>query len=175
MLGSDDDQGRIVQPCAFNSLTNAAIEASTNLNSSASAALGVPAASRYPPRHAIALLDQLLAHADGLEVHAEDGRNLRRLSAEVVLAIDLVEDRIHLQRVVALNVLEAVGPRGQVRTGIANGGTGNAGRSRDAGKTDYVGVDFRSIEIVERGRADAGSDRRVRGVLVRPRRVSASL
>ena len=35
--------------CFFNSLTNAAIEASTNLNSSSSAAPGVPAASRYPP------------------------------------------------------------------------------------------------------------------------------
>ena len=42
------------------------------------------------------------------------------LGAEVILAIDLVEDRVHLQSVVALNVLEAVGPSRQVGTFIAN-------------------------------------------------------
>ena len=42
------------------------------------------------------------------------------LGAEVVLAIDLVEDRVDLQGVVALNVLEAVGPGGQVGAGIAD-------------------------------------------------------
>ena len=62
---------------------------------------------------------ELLAHTDGLEVHAEDGGNWCVCHAEVVFAVDLVQDRVDLQRVVALDVLEAVGPGGNVGTWIA--------------------------------------------------------
>ena len=40
---------------------------------------------------------------------------------------------------------------------------------------DHVGVDFGRVEVVERARSEAGGDRGVRGMLVGPRRKSASL
>src|ERR1019366_389269 len=126
-------------------------------------------------RHAVARLNELLAHAQGLEVHAEDSGNLGFLGAEVILPIDPVENRVDFQRVVALNVLEAVGPGRQVRAWIADCGAGYACGRGHAGKANHVGVDFRRVEVVERSRANAGGDRGVGGVLVGPCCVSASL
>src|SRR5579885_2474742 len=101
---------------------------------------------------AVALrLDQLLAHADGLEVHAEDvGNRFQHTSAEVSLAIDPVEDRIDFQGVIALDIFEAVGPGRVVEgKGIADRGTGFPGRGGDAGKPNDGGVDLGGIEVIE--------------------------
>ena len=53
--------------------------------------------------------DEFLADTDGLEIHAKDGRNRRAGRAVMLQALDFVEDRIDLQRIVALNILEAGG------------------------------------------------------------------
>jgi hypothetical protein len=76
----------------FNSLTKAAIEASTNLNSLRSAALGVPAASKYPPVTPLLCSMSFCPTLTALEVHAEDGGNLGVSGAEMVLAIDFVQE-----------------------------------------------------------------------------------
>src|ERR1035441_7423112 len=122
-----------------------------------------------------ALLDQFLANTDCLEVHPEDGGDLCRIQAQVVLAVDLVHDGVDLQSVIALEVLESVGPGGEDRTGVENGSAGYAGGSRYSGKSDNIRVDFRSVEVVQGAGAKAAGDRSVRGMLIRPCRVSASL
>jgi hypothetical protein len=45
---------------------------------------------------------------------------LRLRGAKVVLAVDLIENGIDLERVVTLNVLEAIGPSSEVGAAIAN-------------------------------------------------------
>src|ERR1700728_536556 len=117
---------------------------------------------------AVAGLNQLLAHAQGLEVHAEDGGNLGLSSGEMVPSVDLVEDGIDLQAVVALDVQEAIGPGCQVGARVEDRGAGETGESGNAGKADHGGVDFRRIEVIERTRSDAGGDGGVGRVLVGP-------
>ena len=56
-----------------------------------------------------AFLDQLLAYADGLEVHAKKVWHTRP-AAFMILAVDLVQDAVDLEGIVALDVVEAVGP-----------------------------------------------------------------
>ena len=175
MLGGDHDQGRIVEALFLQFADECSDRGIDELEFAQQRRGGRARGIQISARGAVAAFNQLLAHAHGLEVHAEDGGNLGLLGAEVVLAVDLVEDRVDLQGVVALDVLEAVGPGGQVRSGIEDCGAGYAGGRGDAGKADHVGVDFRRVEVVERDRAEARGDRRVRRVLVGPCRVSASL
>src|ERR1019366_10758188 len=89
------------------------------------------------------------------------------------LAFDFIQDGIYLECVVALNVLEAVGPCGQVGPWVADGRAGRAFRGADARQSNDVGVDFRSIEIVQRTRSCGSSHGRVGGMLVRPCGVTA--
>ena len=89
----------------------------------------------------------------------------------MILACDLIQDGIHLQRVVALDILETVGPRGEIGIWVAYGGAAGAGRSSDTGKRNNIGVDLRGIKIVEFP-ARTGY-RGIGGVLVGPGGVSA--
>lgn len=99
------------------------------------------------------------------------------------LAVDLVQDGVHLEGVVALNIHEAVGPCsavivGRVATVVAlnPAGAQSRGRSNYSRQADYVGVDIRGIVVVyiagdrRAGRAGNGG---IGSVLVRPRRVAA--
>src|SRR5215510_9464591 len=54
--------------------------------------------------------DELLAYADSLEVHTEQIRYTQSVRAEVRHAANPIDDRIDLERVVALNVQKTVGP-----------------------------------------------------------------
>ena len=96
-----------------------------------------------------AVLDELLGDTHGLEVHAEDRRNLRGALAEMILTFDLVQDRMHLERVVTLDVDEAVGPGGQIGVRVGTGSAVDVVGRADAGQPDDVGVDLGTIEIVE--------------------------
>lgn len=76
----------------------------------------------------------------------------------MVLAFDLVHDGVDLQSVIALDVLEAVGPGGDVRTGVEHGSAGYAGGSRYTWKANNIRVDFWSIEVVEGAGTKAAGD-----------------
>src|SRR5262249_40210795 len=52
---------------------------------------------------------ELLTDADGLEVHAEGGRNAALRRPGAVKAGNFVEDRLHLAHVIALNAVETLG------------------------------------------------------------------
>src|SRR5262249_17989674 len=95
------------------------------------------------------VLNQFLTHADCLKVHSEDRRRFGFGSAKVILAGDLIQNGLHLQCVVALDILETIGPGGKIGTWVANRGAARAGRSADARKSDNVGVDLRGIVIVD--------------------------
>src|SRR5579871_512166 len=56
-----------------------------------------------------AIFNQLLANTDRLKIHAEKIGHLT-LAAKVALALDLIENRVDLELVVAPDVLEAGGP-----------------------------------------------------------------
>ncbi len=150
VLGGDHDQGRIIKTLGLQLADECRNRGVDELEFAQQRRAGRASGIQISARHAVALLNELLAHTDRLEVHAEDGGNFGAVCAEVVLALDLVEDRVDLQSVVALNVLEAVGPGGNVRAWIADCGAGDASRRCNAGKTDDVGVDFRRVEVVER-------------------------
>src|ERR1700722_18379374 len=119
---------------------------------------------------AVNLLDELLADADRLEVHAKDYGNGLFAGAEVVFAVDPVHHRVDLELVVAFDGIEVGGP-------VAAGVSGNMGTIRTVGSlevrnVDHVGIYFRSIVIVHVGgaiRSRRTRDHGVHGVLVRPR------
>jgi hypothetical protein len=116
-------------------------------------------------RHPHGLFDQLLADADHLKVHPKDLWNRSAELAAVIPAVDLVEDRLHLQAVVALDVLEAVRPgirrsdRRLIRKRVAAGHGGQRYRNR---------VDFRRVVIVDVRTVARTRDRGVGRMLVRP-------
>ena len=83
-----------------------------------------------------------------------------------------LQDGIDLEGVVALDVVEAVGPGGEVGAGVGHGGAGHSGGCRDPGQGNDVGVDLGRIEVVERVGAAAG-DRGVGRMLVGPCGVTA--
>jgi len=64
---------------------------------------------------------ELLANADGLEVHSEDGGRFDERLAAVIVAVDLIDDTVDLVLVVALDVLDTVGP------GVGGGCVGRVG------------------------------------------------
>src|SRR5208282_5143370 len=175
VFGSDHDESRIVETPGLQFLDPRRDGGVDELEFTEQRLSGRAGGIEISAGYAVALLDELLAHTEGLEVHAEDGGNLGVLGAEVVLAIDLVEDGVDLQGVVALNVLEAVGPGGEVGAGITEGSAGCAEGRGDAGKGDHVRVDLWTVEVVEGSGADTGSSRGVCGVLVGPCGVSAVL
>ncbi len=109
--------------------------------------IGIAADQAGIERIAGVALGELLADADGLEVHAEDRRHTHLGGPGAVEARDLVEHRLHLQHVVALDAVEA---RGGVLAGHA-----------------VVGIDFGREQVLD---ASAGRtiDEIVRRVLVRP-------
>src|ERR1700674_5480930 len=119
-------------------------------------------------------VDQFLAYAQRLVVHAEYRRNLSGAAAVALQSIDLIEKDLDLLQVVALNILEAVGPDagfGGIADRIAARITFNGGHPLD------YRVDFGAIEVVDVviGRADGGVafHNFVARILVRPCRVAA--
>src|SRR5262249_55956294 len=84
-------------------------------------------------------------------------------------AADLVEDRVGLERVVALHVLEAVRP-GAGLARVGDGRAGHAGGGGHAGQGDDGGVDLGRVVVVDVARVAAARarDRGVGRVLVRP-------
>ncbi len=119
-------------------------------------------------------LDQLLSNANGLVIHAENRRHRSVVVAEVSFAINLVDDGVHLQLVIAFNRVEAGGPvvAGRVR----NRGAIHAGDCFEVRNRNDVGIHFGRIVIVHvagticSGRPGNGG---VDGVLVRPSRIAA--
>src|SRR3984957_6366998 len=94
-----------------------------------------------------AVLDQFLADADSLEVHAKYCRDRSVGGAEVVFALDPIHHRIDLQLVVAFDGIEVGGP-------VAAGVCGNIGAVLTVGcletrDVDYIGIDFRRVVIVD--------------------------
>ena len=155
MLRSDHNHRRVVKPLLLQ-LAHKLPDRRIDELDLAKQRLGRCAGSvQISALHAVALLNQLLAYADCLEVHPKDRRNLGLLRTKVILSLDLVDDRIYLQRVVALNVIEAVRPGRKVRAGIANRLAGIAGRRLDVRQRNYVGVDLRCVEVVQRNRPNA--------------------
>ena len=116
-----------------------------------------------------AAFDQLLAHAHGLKVHAEDVRHGSSLSSEVGLPADPVHDRIHFQLVVALNVHKTIDPGATIW--IRDGAAGQPGGRRDARQRNDVGIHVGRVVVIHvAGHCRAGRSRHrgVDRVLVRP-------
>ncbi len=136
--------------------------------------MGVPAASRYPPVTPLLFSISFWPTLTAWKFMPKMLGTLVVLVPRWFFAVDLVQDCVDLQGVVALNVLEAVGPGGQIGAWIRDRGAGYAGGCRNTGEGDHAGVDFRPIEVVEGDGTKTGGDRRVSGMLVGPCRVSAS-
>src|SRR6185437_2056889 len=87
---------------------------------------------------------QFLTDTDSLEVGTEQCRHTHPLRAVMIVAVDLVEHRLNVQRVVALDVIEAVGPTVvRRRIGEWDGRTtGKRQRHRD-------GVDLRTVKVLD--------------------------
>src|SRR5262249_10262624 len=95
---------------------------------------------------ALDTLDQLLPDADGLEVHAQDCGYRSRLGGEVILAHDLVDDRIDLQLVIASDRGEAGGP--VITRGVRNRRAIDAEKRVKVWNRDNIGVHFGRVVIV---------------------------
>jgi TonB dependent receptor len=118
-------------------------------------------------------LDQFLAHAHRLEVHAEDGRHRGGPASIVSEAIDLVENADHLEHVIAAGKYEAVGISAEVREVRVIRGAATRKRQRHG-----YGVDLWRVIVVEvlrqviRTMAVGSRYRSIGRMLVRPRRVA---
>jgi hypothetical protein len=102
VLGGDDDQGRIEEVLPLKLVDHLADAGIDELDC-------MPHSDRRSPNRVgisslDAPLDQLLSHAHRLEVHTEKSGYRSPVRAIVGLAVDLVQDRVDLKRVVALNV-----------------------------------------------------------------------
>ena len=136
----------------------------------------MPAASRYPPVTPLLFSMSFWPTLTAWKFMPKMVGTLVVLVPRWFLPSISLRIAFDLQSVVALNVLEAVGPGGQVRALYR----GSLAQEMPVGvvtpgRADHVGVDFRRVEVVERARTDARGDGGVRGVLVGPCRVSASL
>src|SRR5260370_28861040 len=143
VLGSDHDQGPVVKTFCLQLADECPNRGVDEFEFVQQRLGGRASGIQISARHVVAFLNELLPDANSLEVHAEDSGNLGLLGAKVVFPIDLVEYRVDLQGVVALNVLEAVGPGSQVRAWIEDCGAGYASGRRNAAKPDYIVVAFR--------------------------------
>jgi hypothetical protein len=123
---------------------------------------------------AYVLLDQLLPHADSLKIHPKYGGHRRGGGAQVRFPGDLVQNGVHLECVVTLNVLETVGPRSSLRR-IRNGRTRHFQRCRDSGQLHHRRVDLRRVIVIHVRAVARATHRRVRGMLVGPGSVAARL
>ena len=103
---------------------------------------------------------QLLGGRDRLEVHAEDARHAGMRAAAVVAAVDLVQDRPHLDRVVELGVAVVRGPVGA-----------GPGRQRGIG---CGAVDLGREQVVD-GAPGVAADQLIGRVLVGPRCAHAGI
>src|SRR5450631_3764332 len=114
MFGSNDDQRRFIQTVIPERIRKLADGGVDEFDFAKQGCRGRSRCIEVSAGYVAALLNELLANADRLEVHAEEGGHLASTAAEVIVAPDPVQDRVHLQRVIALDVLEAVGPGGDV-------------------------------------------------------------
>ena len=174
MLGRDDDQGRLIEPALFELGDHFADRAVGELDLVQQRRGRGADIVQIATGCADALFDQLLPDTDRLEIHPEDVGNRPPPRAAVVPAADLVEDRLHFQAVVALDVGKAVGPRiagrdrGLVRQRIARQAGRPFRRQRHRDR-----VDLGRVVIVDVGPVAGTGDRRVCRVLVRPGSVAA--
>ena len=165
MLGRDNDGGRFKETLIFQSHHHLADGVVRELDLIQHIGGGIARGIRITTLHAV--LDQLLADADCLEVHPENHRYRGFAATQVRLAVDLVHDGIHFELVVAPDLLEACSP-------IARGGVDDraivAVRRRHR-QGDDIGVDSRRIIVVHVGRRYAigvAVNGRVGGMLVGP-------
>src|SRR6185437_6645095 len=114
-------------------------------------------------------LDQLLPDAHRLEIHTEHVRNLGARRAEVRAAGDPVAHGVHFELIVALDVVEVPGPVAAVV--VADGGAVHPGGGPDARQRNQVGIDLRTVEVIEVARhfgAGGAGDRGIDRMLIRP-------
>src|SRR6516225_10568634 len=103
MLGRNHDQGRLVE-AALLELSDHLPDRTVGELDLTEQRLGRRAdIVQIAARHAHGFLYELLAHADYLKIHPEDARYPPVRRAAVVLAADLIQDRLHLQAVVTPN------------------------------------------------------------------------
>jgi hypothetical protein len=112
---------------------------------------------------------QLLTDADGLKVRAEQRRDADLVRAVVGEAVDLIDHGLNVERVIALDVIEAIGPS-VIRRRVGKGYRRAAGKLRQRHRNR---IDLRAIKII-----DAFPARTVgpfiRGMLVSPRGASTA-
>src|SRR5215469_11435455 len=176
VLGGDYDQGRVIQALLLQFTYELADRSIDELEFIEQRRAGRGRGIEISTSDAVARFDQLLSYAYRLEVHTKHVRGPSQPSgAQASFAIDPVKDGVDLQRVIALDVLEAVCPSGGIGVWIKDGRAGDPGRRCDSGKSDDIGVDFRPIEVIERLGPDAGGNGGIGGVLVGPGCHSATL
>src|SRR5579883_211189 len=146
VLGCDDDQRALEFACALQRMDYVA-DGSVNIfdlleKRRRRSACRIQIAAFH------AAFDQLLSYADRLKVHAVDRWHGGGLSI-VCSAVNLIENRIYLQSVVALDVIEAVGPGGQVGAGIADSRAGLPFRGSNTGQGYNIGINLRRVVVVD--------------------------
>src|SRR5215471_14890173 len=137
MFGRDDDQGRLVEAAVFEFGHHLPDRIVGKLDL-AEQRLGWRAGIvQIAAPHSDGFFYELLANTDDLKVHAEDLGYRPGKPAAVIPAVDLIDDSLHLQAVVALDIGKAVGPGVAARYGrlirqrVAAGHAAQRHRNRD--------------------------------------------
>ncbi len=145
VLGRDDHERRLKQPATLQLAHHLADAGIDELD------LIQHRGGRCPGGVGISTLDtsfnQLLSDAHRLKVHAEDGGDWRFVLAIVSHAIDLVQDGVDFQGIVALDVEETVGPGSyllRVANRVARMAVG-CGYSR---QRNDIGIDLGGVIVV---------------------------
>src|SRR5262249_46014306 len=121
-----------------------------------------------------AVLNQLLAHAHRLEIHSKYRGYWSAFVTKVRFPFDPVQHCVYLELIVALDVLEAVGPSAPVR--VRSGAAIESRSGADARQVNDVGTDVGRIVVIYVARyGSPGRPRHssVDGVLVCPGRAAA--
>ncbi len=146
MLGADDDQGGLVQPDFFqfgDELAEGLVDEVELARESWARCTQDVRITTLQARDRIHR--QLLSNTDRLEVGSKQRRHAYFLRVIVVVAVDLIEHRLNMQRVVTLDVVEAVRPA-VVERRVLEGHDGAAGDLRQRHRD---GIDFRTVEILD--------------------------